>query len=409
MPSVWKGMREALTPRRSKPASTPRGTAPPAEEYRGKCLSEGGLTPRPLAVAAQPQAQTPVRRSEGPPAAVTASPLPELRSVGIVLGPLVGAGSLAKVYVASHGPQSSGFALKVLNKALVASQGHTRYLFREKEILARLQHPFLVNLLATFQSDVRLFFAMEFLHGDLQGVLRECPSGRLSEPAAQTAAAEIALALEHLHRNGVIHRDLKPSNILVDGSGHIRVTGLGNAKDFVNADLYQSPHLCEDLVGSLGYTAPEVFSKQPYSYAVDFWSLGIVLFEMLCGVRPFPGRSWAEVCDQVVRGQPLFSAYPWLSPQAVNVLRRLLRKSDRERLTAALMREHPFFEAVDWENPRSGAGLPVPSHRGCPDLTQTDNVGQYYTETGLSPAQQAQFQGFSWVAEHAQAMFARRS
>ncbi|CAI7905307.1 unnamed protein product, partial [Closterium sp. NIES-53] len=191
---------------------------------------------------------------------------------------VLGKGSFAKVLLVRHAPSGQVFAMKVLDKAAVMRRQQLQHTLTERHVLQEVRHPFLVPLRWALQSETRLFLILDFMPGgELFFHLKR--ERRFKDDRARLYAAELLLALGHLHSLGVIYRDLKPENILLDAQGHVRIADFGLAKEHI-ADNSSASTFC----GTPEYLAPEVLGGKGHGRAVDWWSLGILLFEMVVGV-----------------------------------------------------------------------------------------------------------------------------
>ena len=151
----------------------------------------------------------------------------------------------------------------------------------ERNILTKVSHPFIVDLHAAFQTSKKLFLVLEYCPcGDMGGVLKK--QKRFPEEIARIYICEVLLAIEHLHKNGIIYRDLKPENIVLDAQGHIKLTDFGLSKENINDD-----YLSTSFIGSHAYLAPEVLREQPHGKSIDWYGLGALLYEFLVGVPPY--------------------------------------------------------------------------------------------------------------------------
>ena len=193
---------------------------------------------------------------------------------------LVGEGAFGKVILVRNVLDNELYAMKVITKKLLKRKNHYSYMKSERDILTRVRHPFIVTLAFAFQTEQRLFLVMDFLGGgELFFHLRR--RGLIMEKEARIYFAEMVLAIEFLHDMGVVHRDLKPENVLLHSDGHICITDFGLAKEV--GDNTQVRTLC----GTSEYMAPEMLLRNGYTKAVDWWSLGALFYEMLCGKPPF--------------------------------------------------------------------------------------------------------------------------
>ena len=186
------------------------------------------------------------------------------------------------MYLVQHNDTAQILAMKVVKKELLLKTDQVAGIKVEREILEKFDHPFIMGLQYAFQDAERLYLIMEFVNGgELFYHLKQTRG--FKEDRAKFYAAEIILALEYLHESGVVYRDLKPENILVDQEGHIRLTDFGLSK----AGLEQSNGRTESFCGTPEYLAPEIIKEKNYGYSVDWYSFGLVLYEMMTGINPF--------------------------------------------------------------------------------------------------------------------------
>lgn len=192
----------------------------------------------------------------------------------------LGTGSFGRVHLVRSAHNKRYYAIKVLRKAHVVKMKQVEHANNEHSVLSMVRHPFLINLWGTFQDNSFLFMVMDFVPGgELFTLLRH--SRRFPAPVAKFYTAEVALAIDFLHQNDIIYRDLKPENILIGADGHLKIIDFGFAK--------HTRDMCWTLCGTPDYLAPEVISSRGYNKSVDWWSLGVLLFEML--VRVFADQA----------------------------------------------------------------------------------------------------------------------
>eukprot|EP01084_Bolivina_argentea_P267289 453679_1 len=194
---------------------------------------------------------------------------------------VVGKGSFGRVMQVRKNDDGKVYALKVLKKRELVKRKQVTHTQTERRILKNIDNPFIVSLRYSFQSDAKLYMVLDFFNGgELFFHLKN--EGRFSQKRSKFYSAEIALALKCLHENGIIYRDLKPQNILLDFDGHIKLTDFGISKDSLNGDM-----ITHTFCGSPSYMAPESLQKQGHGKAVDWWSFGTLLYEMMTGLPPF--------------------------------------------------------------------------------------------------------------------------
>ncbi|XP_075970298.1 protein kinase C delta isoform X4 [Anticarsia gemmatalis] len=260
---------------------------------------------------------------------------------------VLGKGSFGKVLLAELRDTEYYYAVKCLKKDVVLEDDDVECTLIERKVLALgTNHPYLCHLFATFQTDSHLFFVMEYLNGgDLMFHIQQ--SGRFPEARARFYAAEIVSGLKFLHKRGIVYRDLKLDNILLDFEGHVRIADFGMCKLQIYLDK-----TADTFCGTPDYMAPEIIKGLKYNQTVDWWSFGVLLYEMLIGQSPFSGCDEDELFWSICNEMP---SYPrFLSHEALTVLTRLLDKDARTRLggTECMygdIRDQEFFHPIHWD------------------------------------------------------------
>ncbi|CAD0198437.1 unnamed protein product [Chrysodeixis includens] len=260
---------------------------------------------------------------------------------------VLGKGSFGKVLLAELRDTEYYYAVKCLKKDVVLEDDDVECTLIERKVLALgTNHPYLCHLFATFQTDSHLFFVMEYLNGgDLMFHIQQ--SGRFPESRARFYAAEIVSGLKFLHKRGIVYRDLKLDNILLDFEGHVRIADFGMCKLQIYLDK-----TADTFCGTPDYMAPEIIKGLKYNQTVDWWSFGVLLYEMLIGQSPFSGCDEDELFWSICNEMP---SYPrFLSQEALTILTRLLDKDARTRLggTECMhgeIRDQDFFHPIHWD------------------------------------------------------------
>jgi serum/glucocorticoid-regulated kinase 2 len=259
---------------------------------------------------------------------------------------VVGKGSFGKVMQVKKKDTGAIYAMKVLKKDHLIKRKQVAHTKTERKVLASIDHPFVVSLRFAFQTETKLYMILDyFTGGELFFHLKA--QQRFSEELARFYAAEIALALDCLHRNNIVYRDLKPENVLLDNEGHIRLTDFGLSKDSVSRS-----QLTHTFCGTPEYLAPEVIQGEGYGQGVDWWSLGTLLFEMLTGLPPFFNSNLHVMYEKILRAKLVFPTSVPLSADAKSFLQALLERSPSKRLGAGGVDEikrHPFFRGLNWD------------------------------------------------------------
>ncbi|XP_063309561.1 serine/threonine-protein kinase N2-like [Pelobates fuscus] len=320
---------------------------------------------------------------------------------------VLGRGHFGKVLLVDYKRTNTTFALKVQKKRKIISSDSIDCLKYEKNIfqtISRIRHPFLVNLFASFQTEDLVCFVMEYAAGgDLMSTLNNNMAA-FTESRAMFYAACCVLGLEFLHQNKIAHRDIKLRNIVVDKDGYAKITDFGLSKQGMGF-IDRTNSFC----GTLEYMAPEVFEKNPYTRSVDWWSLGVVIYVMLCGRFPFTGKDRErEISYKVVNTEPDYPEF--LSVEAFSIIKSFMNKNSRSRLGARIgasaVKKHPFFKGVDWSAllSKNIKNQFVPSIAGPEDVSHFDRafttLDPILTPPEESPLEdQDLFQDFDWVAD----------
>ncbi|XP_005281570.1 ribosomal protein S6 kinase alpha-3 isoform X2 [Trachemys scripta elegans] len=317
---------------------------------------------------------------------------------------VLGQGSFGKVFLVKKISGSDArqlYAMKVLKKATLKVRDRVRTKM-ERDILVEVNHPFIVKLHYAFQTEGKLYLILDFLRGgDL--FTRLSKEVMFTEEDVKFYLAELALALDHLHSLGIIYRDLKPENILLDEEGHIKLTDFGLSKESIDHEK-KAYSFC----GTVEYMAPEVVNRRGHTQSADWWSFGVLMFEMLTGTLPFQGKDRKETMTMILKaklGMPQF-----LSPEAQSLLRMLFKRNPANRLGAGPdgveeIKRHFFFSTIDWNklyrreiHPpfKPATGRPEDTFYFDPEFTAKTPKDS----PGIPPSANAHqlFRGFSFVA-----------
>ena len=256
---------------------------------------------------------------------------------------LIGIGSYGKIYVASKKSSNKLYAIKILNKKNVRNKFELQNIKTERTVLTKLNHPFIQKLYYAFQTKGNLYFITQFMHGgELNYHIYKEPNNYFSEEKARFYASEIILAINFLHKNNCIYRDLKPENVLIDKTGHIKLIDFGLSK---LCEGY--PCKTKTLCGTPEYLAPEVLFEKEYGIEVDWWSLGVILYEMLSGYLPFKITPSEKVTKNIYKKR--IKMFKHFSKNAENLIKRLLEYNPKKRITFDGIIKHPFFKGTNWD------------------------------------------------------------
>ena len=297
----------------------------------------------------------------------------------------LGKGSFGTVHLVKQNATGRLFAQKMFRKASITVQKTLiEQTKTERVILESInRHPFVVKLYYAFQDQEKLYLILEYAQGG--ELFTHLATERMfSEDTASFYMAEMVLALEHLHHTvGVVYRDLKPENCLLDSEGHLLLTDFGLSKVAV-----EGADTCNSILGTFEYMAPEVVLGQTYDKAVDWWSFGALLFDLLTGSPPFQAPNHTKLCDKIIKSKLVMPYF--LSPDAKDLLTRLLRKEPRKRLGANMpkdmttIKKHRFFRKIDW-NKLEKRELEPPIRPLVTDPELAENFATEFTGLALSP------------------------
>ncbi|KAM4016902.1 microtubule-associated serine/threonine-protein kinase 3-like [Anomaloglossus baeobatrachus] len=307
---------------------------------------------------------------------------------------LIGKGAFGAVNLVRHKDSKKIFAMKKLDKKELNTPSKMQQAFLERDILTFADCPFVVSMLCSFPTKSHLCMVMEYVEGgDCGNLLRTMKVLPIS--LARLYFAEAMLAVEYLHSYGVVHRDLKPDNLLITSAGHIKVSDFGLSKFGLmmpKTNIYQeSPENIarefrdREMWGTIYYMAPEVILLKGFGRPVDWWSMGIILYEFLVGNIPFHDKDTQELYKKIVRGDISFKCFPALPLNAQNLITKLLRRNPVERLGTGGADEikcQPFLEDLDFENLLSQEPEYVPQRSSDVYSCLSDNDSDIYQPMG---------------------------
>ncbi|XP_049663768.1 microtubule-associated serine/threonine-protein kinase 2 isoform X7 [Accipiter gentilis] len=301
---------------------------------------------------------------------------------------LISNGAYGAVYLVRHKTTRQRFAMKKINKQNLILRNQIQQAFVERDILTFAENPFVVSMFCSFETKRHLCMVMEYVEGgDCATLLKNI--GALPVDMARMYFAETVLALEYLHNYGIVHRDLKPDNLLITSMGHIKLTDFGLSKIglmSLTTNLYEG-HIEKDtrefldkqVCGTPEYIAPEVILRQGYGKPVDWWAMGVILYEFLVGCVPFFGDTPEELFGQVISDE---IAWPEgddaLPPDAQDLIAKLLRQNPLERMgtgSAFEVKQHRFFKDLDWN------GLLRQKAEFIPQLESEDDTSYFDTRS----------------------------
>jgi protein kinase A len=265
----------------------------------------------------------------------------------------IGRGGFGRVWKVEMRRTKQVYAMKEMEKLRIVSKRSVHSVLNERTILESLKHPFIVNMVYAFQDRDNLYLVMDLMSG---GDLRYHISKQkfFLESHAKFFVACIICGLEYIHENGILHRDIKPENLVFDNKGYLKITDFGIARVW-------SPENSKDTSGTPGYMAPEVMCRQNHGIAVDYFALGVILYEIMMGRRPYLGKDRKEIRDQILSRQAKIKQnnmpVGW-SFEAIDFVNQLLQRRVSNRLGsegAKEVKKHPWLSDFNWDSLYIGA------------------------------------------------------
>ncbi|CAD8144458.1 unnamed protein product [Paramecium pentaurelia] len=260
---------------------------------------------------------------------------------------VIGKGGFGKVWMVENKKSKSLYAMKIMSKAKIIAKKSVQSVMNELQLLSQLKHNFIINMQAAFQDRDNLYLVMDLLTGgDLRYHL--CKQRKFTEEQTKFFVVCIIVSLEYLHVNGILHRDVKPENLVFDDKGYLKLTDMGIARQW-------KPENAQDTSGTPGYMAPEVMCRQNHGVGVDYYALGVIVYECIMGKRPYVGKSRQEIRDQVIAKQVQIKNTDiptgW-SLEAVDFANKLIQRKPANRLGVNgpdEVKAHSWFKDYSWD------------------------------------------------------------
>ncbi|CAJ2664443.1 unnamed protein product [Trifolium pratense] len=322
---------------------------------------------------------------------------------------VIGQGAFGKVFMVrrkgtneedSSDNDNGIFAMKVMRKDNIIKKNHVDYMKAERDILTKVLHPFIVPLRYSFQTKSKLYLILDFINGG-HLFFQLCRQGIFSEDEARIYTAEIVSAVSHLHTKGIVHRDLKPENILMDSDGHVMLTDFGMSKEIDESERSNS------LCGTTEYMAPEILLGKGHNKDADWWSVGVLLYEMITGKAPFTHTNRKKLQEKIIKEK--IKLPPYLTGEAHSLLKGLLQKDPSTRLGSGpngheQIKNHKWFRTINWNKLEARELQPKFKPADVSGKDCTANFDRCWTTMPLedSPASTPtggdHFQGYTYVA-----------
>lgn len=332
------------------PSTTASATVSAGNSGNNNNVSTGGKAPQPAPAGHETKIQT-------PQAKVGLDDFIHLK--------VIGRGGFGRVLLVKKRDTGKVYAMKELKKSTIAARGEIFHTLTEKSVLSKMEHPFLAKLHWSFQTADKLYFILDFINGGelFHHLSRE---KRFNEERARFYAAEIIAGMEHLHKNGVIYRDLKPENLLLSNKGHIIMTDFGLSKEGLNSNESSTSTFC----GTPEYLAPEIIEGSDYTKAIDWWSVGTLIYEMLTGLPPFYTEEEEQMYQKILTADLVIPSF--FSPEVADLIKKFLQRDPAARLQEPEhIRSHPWFAPIDW-NKLENLELEPPFK---PNVKSSEDVG----------------------------------
>ncbi|ORY36551.1 AGC/YANK protein kinase [Rhizoclosmatium globosum] len=278
----------------------------------------------------------------------------------------IGKGAFGKVKLVQHKLTKQKYALKYIDKKMCVEMKAVDCIIQERFLLEEIQSPFTCNLRYAFQDDENMFMVIDLmLGGDLRYLLNT--KGNLSEDLIKFYMAECVLGIAYLHSKNIVHRDLKPDNILISETGHATLT------DFNIATKYNPDKLMKSEAGSPAYMAPEMFIRKGYNNMIDYWSLGVIMYELLYGKRPFEANTSEGLKKAIISDEVAWKSTRELSADCKSAITEFLQKEWNVRMGGdEKVSKHAFFKDLDWDKLKRHEGVP-------PFIPDTKNINCDFT------------------------------
>jgi len=315
---------------------------------------------------------------------------------------VIGRGGFGRVLLVRKKDTKKVYAMKVLNKSVIAARGEIAHTRTEKSVLSKIDHPFLARLYYSFQTTENLYLIMDFINGgELFHHLSQ--QKRFTEERTKFYSAQIVSGLEYLHSLGIIYRDLKPENLLLSAEGNIVMTDFGLSKEGLQAKDSRTATFC----GTPEYLAPEVIKGEEYTKAIDWWSVGTLIYEMLTGLPPFYTEDEENMYHKIMTADLAIPAF--FSQEVASIISLFLQRNPRDRLQDPnRIRSHPWFQDIDWDKLLRLEITPPfkPKVRSADDLQNIDkeflneNINEnVFADAPRAPVGKDDFGGFTYAGQ----------